>query len=95
MSGYGGSEAPAPAGMGGGGGGGGGSADPSSAKPLEGGARRGTSHQGLLKLERARSLLGEGQDNSMENVGFTLAILLWQELASDRVALKFASVKCF
>lgn len=71
MSGYGGSEAPAPAGMGGGGGGGGGSgsADPSSAKPLEGGARRGTPHQGLLKLERARSLLGEGQDSSIENVG--------------------------
>ena len=74
MSGYGGSEPPAAAGMvGGGGGGGGGDAHPSSAKPLEGGAKRGTPHQGLLRLERARTLLGEPQDSSMENVGLRCA----------------------
>ena len=65
MSGYGGSGDPAPAGTVGGAG----VADPSPAtKPMEGAAKRGAQHQGLLKLERARSLLGR-QGSSVENVG--------------------------
>lgn len=77
MSGYGGSEAPAAAGMVGGGDGGA-DAHRSSAKSLEGDAKRGTPHQGLLKLERARTLLGEPQDSSMENVGLRCALCFWQ-----------------
>ena len=89
MNGYGGPEAPTVTGMVGGGSGGGGGAGPSSAKPLEGGARRGTPHPGLLKLERARSLLGGRQDSSsMENVGYPCAFaeLVFRPICLGRVS---------